>query len=129
MIKLYTDAGINTNQNIAAISYYIDDNENQYEHSENVKSESNHYLEFLALKKALEYLKDKHSNDILLIFTDSKILYDSINKNYAKSFQNILDEIMALLKDYPDYFIKEIRDKQNNHAHMLVHKQIYSKYK
>ncbi len=125
MIKLYTDAGLNTNLNLGAVSYIIRVNKNIYQDALPEKFDDNHYLEFLALKIALQKIIENHWNDkIILIHSDSQIVIDSIDKKYSKHYQSILDEILESLDKFPSYFAKHIADKDNRAAHALVHQEL-----
>jgi len=125
MIKLYTDAGLNTNLNLGAVSYIIRVNKNIYQDALPEKFDDNHYLEFLALKIALQKIIENHWNDkIILIHSDSQIVIDSIDKKYSKHYQPILDEILESLDKFPSYFAKHIADKDNRAAHALVHQEL-----
>ncbi|KRK64767.1 hypothetical protein FC72_GL002009 [Companilactobacillus tucceti DSM 20183] len=124
MIKLYTDAGLNTNLNIAAIAYVIKNNDETTTLVQQTKAVDNHYLEFLALDKALDKIIEMKMLDILFIHSDSKILTDSIGKKYSKSYQDILDQILKKLQYFPSYFVKHIADKDNRQAHALVHQEL-----
>jgi len=125
MIKLYTDAGLNTNLNLGAVSYIIRVNKNIYQDALPEKFDDNHYLEFLALKIALQKIIENHWNDeMILIHSDSQIVIDSIDKKYSKHYQPILDEILESLDKFPSYFAKHIADKDNRAAHALVHQEL-----
>ncbi|WP_334332443.1 MULTISPECIES: reverse transcriptase-like protein [unclassified Companilactobacillus] len=125
MIKLYTDAGLNTNLNLGVVSFVIRVNKNDYTDALVKNYNDNHYLEFLALKIALdEIIKNEWNNEIILIHSDSQIVVDSVEKKYSKHYQPILDEILIDLKQFPSYFIKHIADKENGEAHALVHQKM-----
>lgn len=125
MIKLYTDAGLNTNQNLAAIAYVYSTDNDSYSFSRPEKELDNHYLEFLAVLEALKDLDQKNlTNDILQLKTDSQIVVDSIDKHYSKHYQEMVDLIMPLLEKFPMYFVKHIADKDNSAAHTLVHQEL-----
>ncbi|KRL68534.1 reverse transcriptase-like protein [Companilactobacillus versmoldensis] len=125
MIKLYTDAGLNTNQNLAAIAYVYSTDNDSYSFSRPEKELDNHYLEFLAVLEALKDLDQKNlTNDILQLKTDSQIVVDSIDKHYSKHYQEMVDLIMPLLEKFPMYFVKHIADKDNGAAHTLVHQEL-----
>lgn len=124
MIRLYTDAGLNTNLNLAAIAYVIRKDDETTTHAEQTPAADNHYLEFLALNKALDKIISLNMNDILFIHSDSKILTDSIAKKYSKHYQDILDPILKQLDNFPSYFVKHIADKDNRFAHSLVHQEL-----
>jgi len=125
MIKLYTDAGLNTNLNLGVISYVIRDNKDIYKEALHKNINDNHYLEFLALKIALEKIISIHlNNEIILIHSDSQIVIDSLDKRYSKHYQAILDDILNLLDEFPSFFAKHIADKDNREAHALVHQKM-----
>ena len=125
MIKLYTDAGLNTNLNLGVVAYVIKRNNDFYSNAFERDFNDNHYLEFLALKLALKKIIDNHWNDeMILIHSDSQIVIDSLNKQYSKHYQPILDEILNELKSFPDYFAKHVSDKENSAAHAQVHQKM-----
>ena len=125
MIKLYTDAGLNTNLNLGVVAYVIKIDKKTYKYASPQNFDDNHYLEFLALKIALQNIIDNHwNNDIILIHSDSQIVIDSLTKNYSKHYQPILNDILELLKQFPTYFAKHIADKDNGAAHSLVHQKM-----
>lgn len=125
MIKLYTDAGLNTNLNLGVVAYVIKLNNETYTKALPADYSDNHYLEFLALKLALQKIIEKSwNNDLLLIHSDSQIVIDSLDKNYSKHYQPILDDILDELKHFPTYFAKHIADKDNGAAHALVHQKM-----
>ncbi|CAJ1176487.1 reverse transcriptase-like protein [Companilactobacillus nantensis] len=125
MIKLYTDAGLNTNLNLGVVAFVIRFNEKTYKEALHQDNTDNHYLEFLALKLALQKIINEHwNNEIVLIHSDSQIVIDSLDKNYSKHYQPILDDILKLLQQFPGYFAKHIADKDNGAAHALVHQKM-----
>ena len=127
MIKLYTDAGLNTNLNLGVVSFVIRLDNKIYTDAQVQNSDDNHFLEFMALKIALDKIIKNHWNDeIVLIHSDSQIVVDSVEKRYSKHYQAILDEILQNLEEFPSYFIKHIADKDNREAHALVHQKMLS---
>jgi ribonuclease HI len=125
MIKLYTDAGLNTNQNLAAIAYVYNTENDSQEFVRREDSNDNHYLEFLAVEVALKDILDKDlQDDIIQLHSDSKIVIDSINKKYSKHYQAQVDVIMPMLEKFPMYFAKHISDKDNRAAHSLIHQEL-----
>ena len=90
MIKLYTDAGLNTNLNLGVVAFVIKQNNKFYSDALEQDFNDNHYLEFLALKIALKKIIEKNWNhDIIQIHSDSQIVIDSLNKKYSKHYQPI----------------------------------------
>lgn len=125
MIKLYTDAGLNTNQNLAAIAFVFQTETKRDSDVKQVKGSDNHYLEFLAVKTGLKAIIDQNlNNDLLQLLSDSQIVTDSIEKKYSKHYQGMVDEIIPLLEKFPTYFVKHISDKENKAAHSLIHQEL-----
>lgn len=125
MIKLYTDAGLNTNLNLGVVSFVVRIDNKIYTDAQVQNFDDNHFLEFLALKMALrKIIKNGWNDEIVLIHSDSQIVVDSVEKNYSKHYQPILDEILQSLEQFPSYFIKHIADKDNREAHALVHQKM-----
>jgi len=125
MIKLYTDDGLNTNLNLGVVSFVIRTDEKNYKATEVHNFDDNHYLEFLALKIALQkIIENDWNNEIVLIHSDSQIVVDSVEKKYSKHYQPVLDDILTELENFPDYFIKHVADKDNREAHFLVHQKM-----
>ncbi|WP_263969762.1 reverse transcriptase-like protein [Companilactobacillus kimchii] len=75
----------------------------------------------MALRKII---KNGWNDEIVLIHSDSQIVVDSVEKNYSKHYQPILDEILQSLEQFPSYFIKHIADKDNREAHSLVRQKM-----
>lgn len=125
MIKLYTDAGLNTNLNLAAIAYVYHTENGSKSYVRQEKKSDNHYLEFLAVETALkDILQQGLNKDIVQLNSDSQIVIDSINKKYSKHYQNEVDIIIPLLEQFPMYFTKHIADKENREAHSLIHQEL-----
>ncbi len=125
MIKLYTDAGLNTNLNLGVVAFVIKQNNKFYSEAFEQDFNDNHYLEFLALKVALKKIIENNWNDDpIQIHSDSQIVIDSLNKKYSKHYQPILDEILIELESFPFYFAKHVSDKENSAAHAQVHQKM-----
>lgn len=88
---------------------------------------SNHEAEFHAVIEALKICNEQFPGEILAFQTDSQIVVDSIEKNYAKNkaFQNLLSQINELSKNHPYFFIKWIPSNQNNQADLLAKQAIW----
>ena len=91
---------------------------------------NNHLLEFLAIDVALEYVCTHHSDDnMIILYSDSKIAIDSMEKAYAKdeSFKLILDNILKKTDVFKVFFCEWIPDQKNKRADQLarqgLHKQ------
>lgn len=80
---------------------------------------SNHEAEFAALLSTLEYVIDHelHSRTVM-IYTDSKILAQTVTKNYARhpEYQKYLQEINEKLQMFSLIFIEWIPESKNKGA-------------
>lgn len=129
MLKIHTDGAYHLKTNQAAIGYVIETFPKSTlvkQQAEKVFAKDNHEAEFIALKHALDYLIiTKQTNQILSIETDSKILCDSINKKYAKNYQNLTQDVLNQLNRFCAYYIKLIPDNQNFRAHKLANNRLF----
>ncbi|MGX7108189.1 ribonuclease HI family protein [Facklamia miroungae] len=95
------------------------------------KITDNHLAEFISLLLAMQWLKQQNlkANQLIQIKTDSKIVFQSINKQYAKKehFKVLLTTILNEMNKYPLLFLKWIPEKENRAADQAakqaLHKQ------
>lgn len=124
MIKMYTDASTKNNPGPSGAGIVIT-TENRYEQlSIPLENEmSNHEAEFKALIKGLDYLIEHQlTEEILMMYTDSKLLASAITKKYVKKdiFKVHLTLIQEKLNLFPLYFIHWIPESQNKGADQLA---------
>lgn len=126
MIEVYTDGAANGNPGISGAGIYIKANKKEEKHAIPLGSCSNHEAEFHAVIKALEICKEKFPNEILSFRSDSKIVVDTIEKDFTKNktFQPLLETINTAKKDFPYFFIKWIPNQENKHADILAKQAI-----
>ncbi|MCD8509278.1 MAG: reverse transcriptase-like protein [Bacillus sp. (in: Bacteria)] len=87
---------------------------------------SNHEAEFHALLEALAICKEQ-GFQILSVRTDSQILNNALEKEYAKKevFRFLLEQALLQMKtDFEYVFVKWIPSKQNKEADQLARKGI-----
>lgn len=121
MIKLYTDAATKGNPGISTAGILIIKNGKQYQYAINLPNSTNHTAEFLAAITGFQYVDNLFSNtETLMFFCDSKIVIESIDKNYSKNFQKMLSELINLQKKFPLVISKWIPEKENKGAHFLA---------
>ena len=127
LIEVYTDGASSGNPGSSGAGIIIKADKNFYEFSFSLGHHSNHEAEFIAVIKALELCKKAYPNEILSFRTDSKVVVDTIEKNYTKnkSFLPLLERIQKLTEDFPLFFIKWIPEKQNYNADRLAREEIY----
>jgi ribonuclease HI len=124
MITVYTDAAAKGKTGDAAIGIIIQHGHEQSEYAFYLGSYNNHDAEFMAVIKALELCRAKHLNEIISVRTDSKVVVDTLEKNYAKNeqFRTYLLTLKELESNFSYVFYKWIPDKQNRRADDLAKK-------
>ncbi|HLR03094.1 MAG TPA: reverse transcriptase-like protein [Virgibacillus sp.] len=131
MIEIYTDGASQGNPGPSGAGIYIQSGTEILSRSIPLPEMSNHEAEFHAVKHALDICKEHFSGEILSFRTDSKIVVDSVEKEYAKNknFAPIVCDILRLTESFPYVFFKWIPEKQNISADWLARKAIQdSKY-
>jgi ribonuclease HI len=128
MIKLYTDAAVNQHTGHTAIGILIVHNGKQLQLNKVIEPTNNHEAEFIAAIdgfKKLVALKIDPS-EIIFFNTDSKIVSDSLNKQYAKHFEKYVDELLDLQGKFDTVVNTWIPDSQNMGAHTLAIQALHS---
>ncbi|KID41773.1 ribonuclease HI family protein [Fructilactobacillus fructivorans] len=133
MYKLYSDAAIKPQSHQCGIGILIVHKQEQLQIKKQCKAKDNHVGEFKACIEALKDLQHhlRHSGKIprnvtVLYYTDSSILSDSINKQYAKHYQKYIDQIIELESHFAFVLTKWIPDNQNMGAHELAFQALHS---
>ncbi|MCP0886172.1 ribonuclease HI family protein [Ligilactobacillus sp. WILCCON 0076] len=119
MIKLYTDAA--TRKDLSSAGILIIHKNIQLQLKYPLKAMDNHEAEFLAVIKGLtETLAQFNSTEAIFLYSDSKIVIDSINKQYSKHYSTQLQQILLLLEKFSLVTYQWIPEKQNQGAHTLA---------
>lgn len=121
MIKLYTDAATkgNPGPSGAGILLIKDGQQIQLKHYLGIMD--NHTAEFAAVKYAFTILNNYvTANETIFFFTDSKIVDQSLQANYAKHHQTIVTEINNLQDQYGLVISQWLPEKANLGAHNLA---------
>ncbi|GLB46871.1 ribonuclease HI [Philodulcilactobacillus myokoensis] len=131
MYKLYTDAAALYHQNKTAAGILIIHNHKQLQIKKHLKSLDNHSAEFEACLdgfKILKHLVNRNHdyNSFILYYTDSKIVYQSLLKQYAKHYQKFVDQILIQQNQFNDVFNNWIPDTKNEGAHQLAQQALHS---
>ncbi|RKQ35861.1 ribonuclease HI family protein [Oceanobacillus halophilus] len=126
MIEVYTDGASSGNPGKSGAGIYIKANNTTYEYTFPLGELSNHEAEFHAVIKALEICKESFPGEILSFRSDSKIVVDTVEKDYSKNatFLPLLEKIRAESNHFPYVFFKWIPSKQNSHADKLARSAI-----
>ncbi|WP_424349486.1 ribonuclease HI family protein [Latilactobacillus sp. 5-91] len=121
MIKLYTDAATLGNPGPSAAGILIVTAKQQYQFSVPLPPVDNHVAEFMAVQLGLEKIATLALTESLLqINVDSKIVCQSLEKQYAKHYQQYVDQIIALEQPYSLVLHQWLPDRQNKGAHHLA---------
>ncbi|MUK87603.1 reverse transcriptase-like protein [Ornithinibacillus sp. L9] len=127
MIEVYTDGSSSGNPGPSGAGIYIKAGGEKYTYSFPLGVLSNHEAEFHAVIKALEICREQFSNEILSFRSDSRLVVDTIEKDYTKNptFLPLLEKIREKSSSLPYFFIKWIPEKSNGHADQLARKAIH----
>ncbi|WP_317619370.1 reverse transcriptase-like protein [Apilactobacillus apisilvae] len=113
MFKLYTDAATMNKSGNSSAGILIVHDKQQIQKKFKLNSNDNHSAEFEAcLLGFKEIIKLAQNDTNVLYFTDSKIVYESLEKRYAKHYQNFLDCILEIQDDFSLVINNWIPDKK-----------------
>lgn len=119
MLTLYIDAARDPQTGLSAAGAVLIHQKQQQQFKSAVfQSSDNHAAEFQSLIWVLQQLPD--SQDILTINSDSKILVEALQKQYAKHYQPFVDDILTLIQPYPFVLSQWRPEKDNLGAHNLA---------
>lgn len=89
-----------------------------------LQATDNHHAEYLAaiagFKALINQLKTDTKQITVLYYTDSKIVADSVEKQYAKHYQSLVDELLILQAQFGLVVTRWVPEKQNQGAHHLA---------
>lgn len=127
MITVQTDGATSRETGQSGAGIYIKDNGTTFTYKVPLGKMSNHEAEFHAVIHALRICNKQFPGEILAFQTDSQIVVDSIEKDFAKNttFQQLLTQINQLSQKHPYFFIKWIPSNENNNADMLAKRAIH----
>lgn len=123
MIKIYIDAATNQKKEISAGGMVLLKEQEQIQHHQSLTSKTNNEAEFEMLYLSLEYLiKMNWTTETIFIYTDSRIVAESIEKKYAKDerFNNYLKKILDLLTHFQLIFIEWVGESGNKGADRIA---------
>ncbi|MGM8213265.1 ribonuclease HI family protein [Virgibacillus sp. W0430] len=126
MIIVYTDGASNGNPGTSGAGIYMKHNDTFKSYHIPLGVMTNHEAEFNAVIHALSICQRSFPNEILSFRTDSKIVVDTIEKDYTRNemFIPLLNKIREKASAFPYFFIKWIPEKQNFHADRLARQAI-----
>lgn len=123
MLKVYIDASTKGNPGPSGGGILIIADQQQEQLSIPLSFGSNHQAEFEVFLKTLEILKNRQmTEEIILCYSDSKVLVSTIDKNHTnnKDFLPYLEKIQSLLKDYSMLILQWVPESKNKGADNLA---------
>ncbi|MCY9806852.1 ribonuclease HI family protein [Lentilactobacillus senioris] len=121
MIKLYTDGAYDPHSGLAAVGALIVVDGTQMQFKTKVNATNNHQAEFLAAHFGFNALQELTLPDQpILFYSDSRIVIDSLNKEYSKHYVEELSQLLQLEDQYAVVVNQWIADRQNEGAHRLA---------
>lgn len=126
MIKLFTDAATKNNPGPTGLGAVILVHHQQIQLTGHVSSASNHTGEFMAAQLGFQYLVNHYpANEVILFYTDSRLLSDAIGKHHSKHYAEQLDALEALMNHFSTVVTQWIPEKQNHGAHHLANQALH----
>lgn len=123
MLKLYTDASTKGNPGPSGGGIVLIEDGQQTQLTHPLAVMTNHEAEFAILDYALAYLLAQEKQEqTLFIYTDSKIVATSLEKNFAKNpeFMPYVRRISTKMKQFNTCFLEWIPESQNKGADHLA---------
>lgn len=123
MLKVYIDASTKGNPGPSGGGILIITDQQQEQLSIPLSFGSNHQAEFEVFLKTLEILKNRQmTEEIILCYSDSKVLVSTIDKNHTnnKDFLPYLEKIQSLLKDFSMLILQWVPESKNKGADNLA---------
>lgn len=126
MIKIYTDAATKNNPGPTGLGVLILVNHQQIQLTDHVPSASNHTGEFLAAQLGFRYLVNHFAADeVVLFYTDSRLLSDAVGKNHAKHYAELLNQLLALMNHFTTVITQWVPEAENHGAHHLANQALH----
>lgn len=123
MIKAYIDAATKGNPGPSGGGMVLLGQDLYIQESFPLPELSNHQAEFASFNQLLDYLLDKRLEEqTIMVYTDSKILAQTVDKNYTNNlnFQNYLQEIQEKLPSFSMLILQWIPESKNKGADNLA---------
>ncbi|MBC1399608.1 ribonuclease HI family protein [Listeria fleischmannii] len=127
-MDVFVDGASSGNPGLSGAGVVLKSDQIYEQHALPIGILTNHEAEFIACKIGLE-LALTHNPDFVRLYTDSKIVIDSVEKRYAKNplFKPHLDAILQLAELVPLFYINYRNVSQNKKADELARQAIQLK--
>lgn len=126
IIKVYSDAACQQNPGPTGLGAVVLYQGKQVQLTGNNPWMDNHEGEFAAAIMVFKYLKKKFARqDSILFYTDSRLLSDSVSKNYSKHYALQLNALLDLMDYFQLVVTQWIPDQKNHGAHHLANEALH----
>jgi len=130
VFSLYTDAATQPQSGLSAGGILIIHDHEQTQLKSRLSATNNHAAEFeiarLGFQRLAEIAGDACATTTVLFYTDSQIVSDSLQKHYAKHYQNLVDALLAAQAPFQLVLTQWVPEKQNQGAHTLANQALHS---
>ena len=126
LAKIYFDAATGGNPGLSSCAVVIVTEDERYVFEKNLGILDNHSAEWAAFEFALNCAIDLKI-DNALVFTDSKLIEDSMNKGQVKNkkFKHYFEQIQALETNFDLLFVRWVPRNQNKEANHHAQQALY----
>lgn len=130
MAKVYIDAAASLNPKLACGAVIITDENINHQETILLGEMDNHEAEWATLEFALREAA-KLNLVSLIVYTDSKIIVDTFDKNFVKNktFKSYYDRALPLTKQLDMFIITHTPRKNNRGADKLAKDRLYKERK
>ncbi|WP_124058831.1 ribonuclease HI family protein [Vaginisenegalia massiliensis] len=134
MIRIFTDAAYNPKTKEAGLGVVLFVNQSRFDYHEFLpQAGDNHEAEFTAVQLAMQQLGQhvSHQDEVILLHCDSKIVIQSLDKQYAKqeAYHLLLKKSLNQIAQYPNFYWKWIPEKENLAADQVARHALHKKLK
>ncbi|MGO2205718.1 ribonuclease HI family protein [Staphylococcus xylosus] len=126
MAKIYFDAATAGNPGISACAVVLAIDNERFHYTKDLGVMDNHSAEWASLIFSLECAV-KHDISTALLFTDSKLIEDSIHKGSVKNekFKLYYDKMLELEQHFELFFVRWVPRNQNKEANHHAKNELY----
>jgi ribonuclease HI len=126
LAKIYFDAATGGNPGLSSCAVVIVTEDERYVFEKDLGILDNHSAEWAAFAFALHCAIDLKI-DNALVFTDSKLIEDSVNREQVKNdkFKPYLNKTLALANKFELMFVKWVPRNQNKEANHHAQQALY----
>lgn len=130
MAKVYIDAAASFEPKFACGAVIITDDQVNHQETVLLGEMDNHEAEWATLEFAL-HEAEKLKIASLIVYTDSKIIVDTFDKQYVKNktFKSYYDRVLPLTKQLDMFIITHRPRKSNRGADKLAKDRLYKERK